>query len=91
MNKQKTVTIYKRFQEEFDLDETAITNAQNLHLELLEKTPFRYESFYLLAAVCFYAISHVIPQKISLEDIERLSHIKKEEIQKCYNLVLEIE
>ena len=91
MNNQKTITIYKKFQEEFEIDESSIINAENLHLELLEKNPFKYESFYLIAAVCFYAISHVIPKNITLEDIERISHIKKEEIEKCYNLVLEIE
>ncbi len=91
MNNQKTITIYKKFQEEFEIDESSIINAENLHLELLEKNPFKYESFYLIAAVCIYAISHVIPKNITLEDIERVSHIKKEEIEKCYNLVLEIE
>ncbi|MFZ8907525.1 MAG: cyclin family protein [Nitrosopumilaceae archaeon] len=91
MNVQKQVTIYKKFQEEFEIDESVIINAQNLHLELLEKNPFKYESFYLIAAVCMYAISQSIPQKISLEEIEEVSHIKKTEIEKCYNLVLEIE
>ena len=85
------MTIYKKFQEEFEIDESAITNAENLHLELLEKIPFRYESFYLIAAVCIYAISHMIPKKITFEDIEKISHIKKEEIEKCYNLVLDME
>ena len=91
MNDQKIITIYKKFQEEFKIDESDIVNAENLHLELLEKNPFKYESFYLIAAVCVYAISHMIPKKITLEDIEKISHIKKEEIKKCYNLVLEIE
>jgi len=91
LNNQKTITIYKKFQEEFEIDESSIINAENLHLELLEKNPFKYESFYLIAAVCIYAISHVIPKSITLEDIERVSQIKKEEIEKCYNLVLEIE
>ena len=91
MNIQKQVTIYKKFQEEFEIDESVIINAQNLHLELLEKNPFKYESFYLIAAVCIYAISQSMPQKISLEEIEKITHIKKTEIEKCYSLVLEIE
>ncbi len=91
MNNQKTITIYKKFQEEFEIDESAIINAEKLHLELLEKNPLKYESFYLIAAVCLYAISQGIPKNITLEDIERVSHIKKEEIAKCYNRVLEIE
>jgi transcription initiation factor TFIIIB Brf1 subunit/transcription initiation factor TFIIB len=91
LNVQKQVTIYKKFQEEFQVDESDIINAQNLHLELLEKNPFKYESFYLIAAVCIYAISQSLPQKISLEEIEKITHIKKTEIEKCYSLVLEIE
>jgi len=91
LNGQKTVTIYKKFQEEFGLEESTIIKAENLHLELLEKNPFKYESFYLIAAVCIYIISKMIPQKITLEDIEKLTHIKKDEIEKCYNLILEIE
>ena len=72
------------------MEESAIIEAENLHLELLEKNPFKYESFYLIAAVCFYAISQSRSQKVKLEDIERISHIKKDDIEKCYNLVLEI-
>lgn len=91
MNKLETVTIYKKFQEEFGIDDSAIINAENMHLELLEKNPFKYESFYLLAAVCLYSISQATPNKISLEEIERVSHIKKDDIEKCYNLILDIE
>ncbi len=91
MNKAETITIYKKFQKDFEIDESTIMDAENLHLELIEKSPFRYESFYLIAAVCIYAISPMIPKRITFEDIERISHIKKEEIEKCYNLMLEIE
>ena len=91
MNNQKIVTIYKKFQEEFGIDESIIIDAENLHLELLEKNPFKYESFYLIAAVCLYATSQMFTKKITLEEIEKVSHIKKEEIEKCYNLMLDIE
>jgi len=91
LNNQKIVTIYKKFQEEFGIDESIIIDAENLHLELLEKNPFKYESFYLIAAVCLYATSQMFTKKITLEEIEKISHIKKEEIEKCYNLMLDIE
>lgn len=91
LNKLSAITIYEKFKDEFDLDDNIIINAENLHLELIEKKPFKYESFYLIAAVCLYTVSHMIPRKISLEDIEKISHIKKSEIEKCYNLVLETE
>jgi len=91
LNDTKTITIYKKFQKEFEIEDSDISNAEKLHLELLEKNPFKYESFYLIAAVCIYAVSHMLPRKITFEDIEKISHIKKEEIEKCYNLVLETE
>ena len=91
MNELKAITIYKKFQKEFDLDDNAIINAENLHLELIEKNPFKYESFYLIAAVCLYAVSQMVSKRISLEDIEKISHIKKSEIEKCYNLILDME
>ena len=91
MNDQKVEAIYEEFRCELGIHERDMVNAQNLHQDLLNKNPFRYESPYLLSAVCVYAISHNIPQDVTLEDIEKISHIKKEDILKCYKLVLDSE
>jgi transcription initiation factor TFIIIB Brf1 subunit/transcription initiation factor TFIIB len=88
---EKTKEIYEEFRCELGIHEKDIINAQNLHRDLLNKNPFRYESPYLISAVCVYTISHTIPQKVTLEDIENISHIKKEDITKCYKLVLDTE
>lgn len=88
---EKTKEIYEEFRCELGIHEKDIINAQNLHRDLLNKNPFRYESPYLISAVCVYTISHMIPQKVTLEDIENISHIKKEDITKCYKLVLDSE
>ena len=88
---EKTKEIYEEFRCELGIHEKDIINAQNLHRDLLNKNPFRYESPYLISAVCVYTISHMIPQKVTLEDIENISHIKKEDITKCYKLVLDTE
>ena len=88
---QKDKEIYEEFRCELGIHEKDIIDAQNLHRDLVDKNPFRYESPYLLSAVCIYAISHIIPQDVTLEDIENVSHIKKEDILKCYNLVLNSE
>jgi transcription initiation factor TFIIIB Brf1 subunit/transcription initiation factor TFIIB len=91
LNDQKVEAIYEEFRCELGIHERDMVNAQNLHQDLLNKNPFRYESPYLLSAVCVYAISHDIPQDVTLTDIEKISHIKKEDILKCYKLVLDSE
>ena len=88
---KKAETIYEEFRCELGIHKRNIIEAQNLHQNLLEKNPFRYESPFLISAVCLYAISQNIPQKVSLEDIENISHIKKEDIVKCYKMVLDSE
>ena len=84
---EKTQNIYEEFRCELGIHEKDIIHAQNLHRDLLEKNPFRYESPFLISAVCVYAISHKIPQNVTLEDIEKIIHIKKDDILKCYNLI----
>ena len=88
---EKAEAIYEEFRCELGLHERDIVDAQRLHRDLVNKNPFRYESPYLISAVCVYAISHVAPQEISLQDIEKISHIKKEDIVKCYKVVLDSE
>ena len=88
---KKARTIYEEFRCELGIHKKNITDAQNLHQNLLDKNPFRYESPFLISAVCVYAISQNIPQKVTLEDIENISHIKKEDIVKCYKMVLNSE
>jgi len=88
---EKGEAIYEEFRCELGIHERDIVDAQNLHQDLLNRNPFRYESPYLISAVCVYAISHMIPQKVTLEDIEKISHIKKEDIVKCYKMILDLE
>lgn len=86
---EKIQSIYEEFRCELGLHKKDINHAQKLHQNLLERNPFRYESPFLISAVCVYAISHNVPQHVTLQDIENISHIKKEDIIKCYNLALE--
>ena len=86
---ERIEAIYEEFRCELGIHEKDIIHAQNLHQILLEQNPFKYESPFLISAVCVFAISKKIPQRVSLEDIEKISHIKKDDIVKCYDLVLE--
>ena len=84
---EKIQNIYEEFRCELGIHEKDIIKAQNLHSELLDKNPFRYESPFLVSAVCVYAISKKIPQEVTLEDIENIIHIKKDDILKCYDMI----
>ena len=88
---EKTESIYEEFRCELGIHERDILDAQNLHKQLFTKNPFRYESPFLISAVCIYAISHNIPQKVTLEEIEKICHIKRDDILKCYNIALHSE
>ena len=86
---ERIEAIYEEFRCELGIHEKDIIEAQNLHQILLEKNPIKYESPFLISAVCVYAISHNIPQKVTLEEIEKISHIKKDDIVKCYDMVMD--
>ena len=88
---KKIESIYEEFRCELGIHERDILDAQKLHKQLFAKNPFRYESPFLISAVCVYAISHNIPQKITLEEIEKICHIRSDDILKCYKLVLDSE
>lgn len=88
---EKIESIYEEFRCELGIHERDIINAQNLHKQLFTKNPFKYESPFLISAVCVYAISQNIPQNITIEEIENISHIKKEDIVKCYKMALNSE
>ena len=68
---KKAEAIYEEFRCELGIHERDIVDAQKLHRDLVNKNPFRYESPYLVSAVCVYAISHIAPQEIPLQDIDQ--------------------
>ena len=86
-----TQSIYEEFRCELGLHKKDIIRAQNLHKDLLDRNPFRNESSFLISAACVYAISHNVPQQVTLEDIEIISHIKRDDIVKCHKLIVESE
>ncbi|MDX1441294.1 MAG: cyclin family protein [Nitrosopumilaceae archaeon] len=88
---ERIEAIYEEFRCELGIHKKDIIQAQNLHQILLQQNPFKYESPFLISSVCLYAISINMPQKVTLQDIEKISHIKKDDIVKCYELLLNSE
>ena len=86
---RKIGIIYKKFQFKLKLTQDTIDYAQKLHETLMKKTPFKYESPYLIVPICIYTVSRISENPKSLNDIAELSHIKEDDLRKCYDMVFE--
>jgi len=86
---RKIGIIYKKFQFKLKLTKDTIDYAQKLHETLMKKTPFKYESPYLIVPICIYTVSRISEKPKSLSEIAELSHIKEDDLRKCYDMVFE--
>ena len=86
---RKIGIIYKKFQFKLKLTKDTIDYAQKLHETLMKKAPFKYESPYLIVPICLYTVSRISKQPQSLSDFAELSHIKEDDLRKCYDMVFE--
>jgi len=87
LSKGKIELIYKEFQSEMKLSMDTLDYSQRLHQDLAEKDFFRYESPYLISAICIFAVSCLKGEPISLKEISRISHIKESSLMECYDRV----
>ena len=86
---RKIEIIYKKFQFKLKLNQDIINYAQRLHEDLIEKNPFKYESPYLIVAICIFTVSRISEQPKTLKEIAKVSHIKEDDLKKCYERVFE--
>ena len=86
---RKIEIIYKKFQFKLKLNKDTINYAQRLHDELIEKNPFKYKSPYLIVAICIFTVSRISEQPKTLKEIAEISHIKEDDLKKCYEMVFE--
>ena len=86
---RKIEIIYKKFQFKLKLNQETINYAQKLHEDLIEKNPFKYESPYLIVAICIFTVSRISQSPKTLKEIAEVSHIKEDDLRKCYELVFE--
>ncbi|HUT06938.1 MAG TPA: cyclin family protein [Nitrosopumilaceae archaeon] len=85
----KITSIYTEFQKELKLNQDTIDFAQRLHENLVDKNPFKYESPYLIVAICIFTVCRTAEQPKTLKEIAKVSHIKEEDLRKCYEMVFE--
>ena len=85
----KITSIYTEFQKELKLNQDTIDFAQRLHEELIEENPFKYESPYLIVAICIFTVSRISESPKTLKEIAEVSHIKEGDLRKCYDIVFE--
>ena len=86
---RKIEIIYKKFQFKLKLNQDTINYAQRLHEDLIEKNPFKYESPYLIVAICIFTVSRISESPKTLKEIAKVSHIKEDDLKKCYEMVFE--
>jgi transcription initiation factor TFIIIB Brf1 subunit/transcription initiation factor TFIIB len=87
LSKEKISVIYKEFQSELELSLDTMEYSERLHQDLIEKDLFRYESPYLISAICIFAVSCLKGEPISLKEISDVSHIKESSLMECYDRV----
>lgn len=86
---KKITSIYKEFQRELKLNQDTIDYGQRLHEDLMEKNPFKYESPYLIVAICIFTVSRIAENPKTLKEIAQISHIKETDLKKCYEMVFD--
>jgi len=85
----KIISIYNEFQKELKLNQDTIDYAQRLHEDLVDKNPFKYESPYLIVAICVFTVSRIAEQPKSLKEIAEVSHIKETDLKTCFERVFD--
>lgn len=86
---RKTEIIFKKFQFKLKLKNQIIQYAQTLYHDLLEKNSLKNESPYLLVGICIFTVSRIEDQSTTLEEIAEISHIKEEDLRKCFEMVFD--
>ncbi|MFB5615220.1 MAG: cyclin family protein [Candidatus Nitrosomaritimum yanchengensis] len=89
MNDNALKIIYNEFQSELGLSQDTIDYANRLHTDLIEKDLFRYESPYLISAICIFAVSCLKGAPKTLREISKISHIKESSLYECFDRVYE--
>jgi transcription initiation factor TFIIIB Brf1 subunit/transcription initiation factor TFIIB len=84
---QKLEDIYHEFQSELELSQDTIDYANRLHTSLIKKDLFKYESPYLISAICIFAVSCLKGKPKTLEEISKFSHIKEPSLRECFDRV----
>ena len=71
------------------LNQETIDYAQRLYDDLMEKKPFKYESPYLIVAICIFTVSRISDRPIPLQEVSEIIHIKEPDLIKCYEMVFD--
>lgn len=80
-------TVYQELQSELELNQDTVNYSRRLHEDLVQKSLFKYESPYLIAAISIFAVTCMKGKPKPLKDISVVSHIKENALKECYNRV----
>lgn len=83
----KIDTVYQELQSELYLDQYTVNYSRKLHDNLVQKPLFKFESPYLIAAICIFAVSCMEGTPKPLQKISVVSHIKEKALREFYQRV----
>lgn len=81
--------IFKKFQFKLKISPESIQYAKKLYEDLMEKNLFKYESPYLIVAICVYTVLRIGESPKSVNEISDVCHLKEESLKEGYNRVFQ--
>lgn len=81
---RNTEIIFKKFQFKLKITPEVIQYAKKLYEDLKEKNLFKYESPYLITAICVYTVLRIDESPKSITEISEVCHIKEEALKEGY-------
>ena len=81
--------IFRKFQFQLKFSSESAQYAKKLYEDLMGKNLFKYESPYLIVAICVYTVLRIDENPKSLKDIAEVCHIKEESLKEGYARVFQ--
>ena len=84
---RNTEIIFKKFQFKLKINPDVIQYAKKLYQDLMEKNLFKYESPYLIVAICVYTVLRIDESPKTIKEISDVCHLKEDSLKEGYTRV----
>ena len=86
---RNTQIIFNKFQFKLKITPEVIQYAKKLYEDLMGKNLFKYESPYLIVAICVYTVLRIDESPKSIAEISDVCHLKEESLKEGYTRVFQ--